>query len=276
MPPAYKPTVRYQVRFQLHGGIGRPETTLRGSGAVGALAGAEQIYVLPASWNQAPWWGPAQIESLDIILDKVKRTYNIDENRVAVSGVSDGGTGAYYIGMRDTTPYASFLPLNGFIMILANPSLGIREQLFPNNLRNKPFFVVNGGRDQLYPTSIVDPYVRHLQNGVPLTYLRETVDRWNGFADAGADDDFGRGADAPLHRIDTPPFYAAAIVLVWHDSYGGLRINGKCQVVDMKGEPIPGLYAGCEASGGGNQHGLGRGLVHGYIAGTNVVNEPAW
>ena len=82
----------------------------------------------------------------------MKRTYNVDENRVVVAGVSDGGTGAYYVAMRDTTPYASFLPLNGFIMILANPSVGIREQLFPNNLRNKPFFVVNGGRDQLYPT----------------------------------------------------------------------------------------------------------------------------
>ena len=35
------------------------------------------------------------------------------------------------------------------------------------------------------------------------------------------------------------------------------------QVVDMQGEPIPGLYAGGEASGGGNQHGLGRALVRG-------------
>jgi hypothetical protein len=179
VPPAYKPNLRYQVRFQLHGGIGRPEATLRGSGAIGALAGAEQIYVLPLSWDRAPWWGPAQIESLAIILDKVKRAYNVDENRVAVSGVSDGGTGAYYIAMRDTTPYASFLPLNGFIMILANPSLGIREPLFPNNLRNKPLFVVNGGRDQLYPTNIVDPYVRHLQNGVALTYLPQPEGQHN-------------------------------------------------------------------------------------------------
>ena len=166
-----RPVRRYQVRFQLHGGVGRPEPALRGSGSIGALAGAEQIYVLPAAWDEAPWWDDAQIENLRVILDTVKRTYNVDENRVVVSGVSDGGTGAYYIAMRDTTPYASFLPLNGFIMVLANPSIGIREQLFPNNLRNKPFFVVNGGRDPLYPTSIVDPYVRHLQGGgVALTY----------------------------------------------------------------------------------------------------------
>lgn len=116
-------------------------------------------------------------------------------------------------------------------------------------------------------------YAQHQFQRVPLTYLRETVDRWNGFADDGSDPDFGRGEDAPLHRIDAAPFYAAAIILVWHDSYGGLRINGKAQVVDMQGVPIPGLYAGGESSGGGNQHGIGRATVHGFIAGTNASAE---
>jgi hypothetical protein len=88
-----------------------------------------------------------------------------------MSGVSDGGTGTYYFAMRDPTPFASFLPLNGFLMILANPDNGINVQLFPNSLLNRPFFVVNGGRDPLYPTAIVEPYVRHLQQrGVTVEY----------------------------------------------------------------------------------------------------------
>ena len=37
--------------------------------------------------------------------------------------------------------------------------------LFPTNLRNRPFFVVNGGRDPLYPTSTVEPYLEHLRDG---------------------------------------------------------------------------------------------------------------
>ncbi|PKO58388.1 MAG: hypothetical protein CVU24_17230, partial [Betaproteobacteria bacterium HGW-Betaproteobacteria-18] len=115
----------------------------------------------------------------------------------------------------------------------------------------------------------------HKYQRVPMTHLSDTVARWNGFVDAGADADFGRGEDAPMHKIERPKFYAASIVVVWHDSYGGLRINGKCQVIDMEGQPIPGLYAGCEASGGGNQHGLGRGLVHAYIAGTHAAAETA-
>jgi hypothetical protein len=110
---------------------------------------------------------------------------------------------------------------------------------------------------------------------MPLQYLTETVEKWNAAVDAGVDEEFGRGPDAPMHKIDTPPFYAASISPVWHDSYGGVRINGQGQVIDMRGEVIPGLYAGGESSGGGNQHGLGRCLVHGYICGTNAVTEPS-
>ena len=76
-------------------------------------------------------------------------------------------------------------------------------------------------------------------------------------------------------QYDKPSEAAASICPVWHDSYGGLRINGKGQVLDMEGAAIPGLYSGGEASGGGNQHGLGRALVHGYIAGGAISQERA-
>jgi PDZ domain len=173
VPETYDPSLRYQVRFQLHGGIGnsRENAERRGRNGIGRLAGATQIYVLPASWSEAPWWGTAQLENLRAILDTVKRIYNVDENRVVVSGVSDGGTGAYYLAMRDTTPYASFLPLNGFIGVLNNDDLHIDGDLFPGNLRNKPLFVVNGGRDRLYPIAAVEPYLEHLAKGqVRITY----------------------------------------------------------------------------------------------------------
>jgi hypothetical protein len=160
---------------QLHGGLtGRqdPASTGRGNnGSIGALAGAEQIYVMPQAWNDAPWWGDQQLENLRVIIDRLKRTYNVDENHVVLSGVSDGGTSAYYVAMHETTPYASFLPLNGAILVLANDSLDIKADLFPNNLRNKPFYVVNGWKDPLYPPDLVEPYVEHLQqSGVELSY----------------------------------------------------------------------------------------------------------
>jgi len=172
VPDTYDPARAYQVRFQLHGGVMmRTDNHVVGPGTVGALTGSEQIYIVPYSWDAAPWWSDDQVENLVDILDTAKRTYNIDENRVVVSGVSDGGTGAYYVAMRETTPFASFLPLNGFWMVLASESLKIDGPLYGNNLRDKPLFIVNGGRDPLYPTDIVDPHIDHFQkHGVSLVY----------------------------------------------------------------------------------------------------------
>jgi hypothetical protein len=110
----------------------------------------------------------------------------------------------------------------------------------------------------------------HPYQKMPLKYLEETVRRYNALADKGVDEDFEKPV---LHKIDTPPFYAATASIRVLDSYGGLRINGKAQVLDTHGEVIPGLYAGGEASGGGSQHGIGRATVHGYIAGTNAAQE---
>ncbi|HEX7138728.1 MAG TPA: PDZ domain-containing protein, partial [Vicinamibacterales bacterium] len=121
------------------------------------------------AWDAAPWWSEDQLLNLRSSLDMVKRRYNVDENRVALSGVSDGGTGAYYVSMRDTTPYASFLPLNGYWGVLAVHDLDIDGSLFPGNMRNKPFFIVNGERDPLYPTSLVEPAIAHYKK-VGLTF----------------------------------------------------------------------------------------------------------
>lgn len=172
VPQSYAPTRRYQLRVQLHGGVGRLErSTPPSAEPAGRLAGAEQIYLFPYAWRDAPWWSRRQADNLRTILDLVKRAYNVDENRVVLAGVSDGGTGAYFEAMRDTTPFACFLPLNGFLPVLRNELATSDGDLFPNNLRNKPLFVVNGGRDPLYPTSLVEPYIEHLKaGGVDVAY----------------------------------------------------------------------------------------------------------
>ncbi|MGH7872416.1 MAG: FAD-dependent oxidoreductase [Candidatus Binatia bacterium] len=99
--------------------------------------------------------------------------------------------------------------------------------------------------------------------------LRATVERYNSFVEAGDDKDFGK--PAPKYKIQTPPFYAAWGTPVVHDTRAGLRINAKCQVLDMKGAVIPGLYCAGESAGGFNQHGMGRCATQGFIAGTDAA-----
>ncbi|HUB96109.1 MAG TPA: FAD-binding protein [Stellaceae bacterium] len=101
--------------------------------------------------------------------------------------------------------------------------------------------------------------------------LEATVARFNGFVDTGADEDFGRAK--PPHKIATPPFYAAWATPVLHDTRAGLRINARCQVIDMSGGVIPRLYCCGETAGGFSEHGLARATCQGYIAGKNAAAE---
>ena len=106
---------------------------------------------------------------------------------------------------------------------------------------------------------------------MPPAGLRETITRFNSFVDAGNDADFGR--PAPRYRISRPPFYAAWCTPVIHDTRAGLRINGNCQVLDMEGRVIAGLYCGGESAGGFSMHGLARCLCQGFIAGQRAHAE---
>jgi hypothetical protein len=47
-------------------------------------------------------------------------------------------------------------------------------------------------------------------------------------------------------------------------------VNTDQQVIDIYGKVIPGLYTGGESMGGLAQHGLGRDLVSGRVAGLHM------
>jgi hypothetical protein len=106
---------------------------------------------------------------------------------------------------------------------------------------------------------------------MPPAALEETVTRYNAFVDSGVDEDFGRSE--LQYKIARPPFYAAWSTPVVHDSRAGLRINARCQVLDLRGAVIPGLYCGGESAGGFSEHGLARALAQGYIAGRQAAAE---
>lgn len=106
---------------------------------------------------------------------------------------------------------------------------------------------------------------------MPPAALRATVSRYNSFVDLGRDADFGK--PTPRYKIQTPPFYAAWATPILHDTYSGLRVNEKFQVIDVFGDVIPGFYCAGESAGGFALHGLGRATVGGYIAGTHAAQE---
>ena len=67
---------------------------------------------------------------------------------------------------------------------------------------------------------------------------------------------------------------AAWATPVVHDTRAGLRINPACQVIDIYGDVIPGLYCGGASAGGFSQHGLARAACQGFIAGRAAAAAP--
>jgi hypothetical protein len=106
---------------------------------------------------------------------------------------------------------------------------------------------------------------------MPPAALRATVERYNSFVDKGVDEDFRK--PRPLYKIAKPPFYAAWHTPALHDSYSGLRINTNAQVLDLRGDPIPGLYACGDSSGGFGQHGLCRAATYGRLGGWHAAQQ---
>ena len=161
IPSGYDPAQRYPVRVYLHGGVSRPR---RDEAAwwrnQERYARDDAIVLFPESWAETMWWQASQIENLAGVVNDLKRTYNVDENLVHLLGVSDGGTGAFYHAFKAPTPWAGFLSFNGHPAVLASPSTAADGQMHVANLRNKPFFVVNGGQDRLYPISSVVPFLQ--------------------------------------------------------------------------------------------------------------------
>jgi len=110
---------------------------------------------------------------------------------------------------------------------------------------------------------------QYQQRPIPAGVLEESVARYNTHVDMGTDLDFGK--PRPMFKIQQPPFYAAWSTPILHDTLAGLKINRKCQVIDVRGQPIDGLYCAGEAAGGFALHGLPRVIVFGRIAGREAA-----
>ena len=113
--------------------------------------------------------------------------------------------------------------------------------------------------------------------GIDADGLAQTVERFNGFCEAGLDADFGADPSLLL-PLERAPFYAVPLSPCIYNSYGGPRRNGACQVVSPSGDPIPHLYGAGECGsfwgflyqGGGN---ISETMYSGWVAGRGAAQE---
>jgi predicted esterase len=169
VPDDYDPAKKWRLRVQLHGGVGRPSPNpppgrapSPGRGA-SRIEGESQIYLHPGGWMAAQWWDVEQIDNIQRAVDLLKRKYNIDETQIYLTGISDGGTGVYYMALKEPNLWSSYLPLNGSLAVLRNPQNGADGEMHGNNLGAANLYVVNGEYDHLYPVAHVEPHIAWLK-----------------------------------------------------------------------------------------------------------------
>lgn len=124
--------------------------------------------------------------------------------------------------------------------------------------------------------------------------LGRTIASMNAYARTGIDPEFHRGESAYdrnfgdpavmpnpcLGPIEKPPFYAIPINLGDAGTKGGLKADARARVLDIEGNPIPGLYAAGNAAGSpfGNCYPgaggtIGPAMVFGYIAANDIAEQ---
>jgi succinate dehydrogenase/fumarate reductase flavoprotein subunit len=117
--------------------------------------------------------------------------------------------------------------------------------------------------------------------GMALRDLETAVGRFNRFVEGGVDEDFGKPILPGALPLSHPPYYAVRLWPKVHYTMGGVQIDPRARVIDLHQQPIAGLYAAGEVTGG--VHGACRlgscaitdCVVFGRIAGQNCAAENA-
>ena len=91
---------------------------------------------------------------------------------------------------------------------------------------------------------------------IPYAQLEETNKKFNGYMTAMKDPEFDCMFFKGAALNDKGPYYVCRLWPRVHHCMGGLEINDNAQVMSIRGEPIKGLYAAGEATGG--VHGMVR------------------
>ncbi|WP_316749295.1 alpha/beta hydrolase-fold protein [Pedobacter gandavensis] len=182
LPKDYDPKRKYPLLFFLHGGV-RGSTDYPDYIKERDPAGWNRFYTKYATENQVimvypmgnkayNWMVPDQgFYMIPAILKQIKSTVNVDDDRVFISGHSNGATGSFSYAMKQPSPFTGFYGFN------TRPEVATGGT-YIRNILNRSFFNVSTDEDYYYPPAAHDSlnkvmkalhadYQDHRYNGFP-------------------------------------------------------------------------------------------------------------
>ena len=168
VPEYYSPDTDWPLIVCLHGGYGRGDdyiwTWLRPAKSKG--------YLLLSPKSLGPTWSvlqpPVDSRSIRAMFDTVCETYRVDRSRVYLSGLSDGGTYTYLLGLDQAELFAGIAPIAGELSPAADGMLRQKQGI------DVPIHVIHGVHDFIFPVESVrssNELLEHIGYNVKYTEL---------------------------------------------------------------------------------------------------------
>jgi phospholipase/carboxylesterase len=148
VPEYYTPDRAWPLVMALHGGSGNGRgflwSWLREARSHGAILVAPTA--TGSTW--ALMGDDTDSPNLERILDVVRSRWNIDSNRLLLTGMSDGGTFCYVNGLESASPFTHLAPVAATFHSL------MAEMADAKRLRGLPIHIVHGTLDWMFPVQV--------------------------------------------------------------------------------------------------------------------------
>ena len=164
VPPSYNPKNEYALVMCLHGaGFTGDSYVERWQKRLG-----ERYILACPTLVQGTWWTRRAEELVLATIRAVRRRYHVNPERIFLTGMSNGGIGAWLIGCHNATLFAGLAPM----------ASGIDDVLFPflENLRHTPVYIIHGRKDRVMPVELTRSIVKVL-SGLGYAFVVREHDR---------------------------------------------------------------------------------------------------
>ena len=150
IPLTYQPSKGYGLVVCLHGAGFTGDAYLE---RWQARLGDDYLLACP-TYPSGAWFTRRAEELVLASIQYVKRRYHVDPDRIFLTGMSNGGIGAWLVGMHHATLFAGIAPM----------ASGLDDVLMPflANLRNTPIYIIHGAKDQVMPVELSRSISREL------------------------------------------------------------------------------------------------------------------
>ncbi|HEY7799820.1 MAG TPA: hypothetical protein VIA80_13705 [Hyphomonadaceae bacterium] len=170
VPETYSPDTALPLAMCLHGGSGRGRAFLWSWIRDARSRGA--IVVAPTSLGETWAISGNDVDTphLAHILDFVRGEWNIDPQRMLLTGMSDGGTFTYTSGLEAGSPFTHLAPVSAaFHPVLV-------QMADSDRIRGLPIHIAHGSLDWMFPVDMAREAERYFRAAGAAVTFREVED----------------------------------------------------------------------------------------------------